>query len=138
MLLVRTFVLICCLAISLLAQARVQDFAENGYAQVELQEFANRAAEYEGRRVAITADVFSVSADARTLNVFDARSKALVGVSLAQLSKSRRQTLINEPVTRVSVYGRVELKNGQAVIKADQVMPLLPSLVGGKGLVAQK
>src|SRR5262245_33308269 len=121
MLLVRTFVLVCCLSVPFFAQGTT---VENGYAQVDLKEFANRSAELEGRRVMITAEIVSVSADARTLNVFDNGSKTLVGVSLAQLSKTQRQTLVGGPVHRVSVFGRVAIKNGRAVIKADQVMPL--------------
>jgi hypothetical protein len=126
------FVLVCCLTVLPFAQSRPNAQAKPGYAQIELKDFATHAAEFEGRRVAITADVFSVGADARTLNVFDAQSKALVGVSLTQLSKSQRQTLIAEPVIRVSVFGRAELKNGRAVIKADQVMPLATNLVAQK------
>ena len=126
MFLVRTFALICCLAIPFLAQGIK---VENGYAPVDLKEFVNRSAELEGRRVAITAEIVAVSADARTMNVFDNDSKTLVGVSLTQLSKSRRQILVGEPVRRVSVYGRVEVKNGRAVIKADQVMPLATNMV---------
>lgn len=133
MLVVRTFVLVfaltCCLAVPFFAQGRS---VENGYAQVDWKEFANRPAEFEGRRVAITADVVSISADFRALDVFDARSKSLVGVSLTQLPKSQRQTLVSEPVHRVSIYGRVEMKNGRAIIKADQVMPLATNLVAQK------
>ncbi|MEP7341173.1 MAG: hypothetical protein ABI977_25810 [Acidobacteriota bacterium] len=129
MFLVRTFVLICCLAVPFLAQGVK---VESGYAPVDLKEFANHSAELEGRRVAITAEIISVSADARAMNVFDNDSKTLVGVSLTHLSKSQRQTLVGEPVHRVSVYGRVELKNGRAVIKADQVMPLATNMVAQK------
>lgn len=129
MFLVRTFVLLCCLAVPFLAQSHTND---NGYAQIDLKEFVNHPAELEGRRVAITAEVVAVNVNSRTLNVFDARSKALVGVSLTQLSKSQRQALIAEPVIRVSVYGRVEMKNGRAVIKADQVMALATNLVARK------
>lgn len=125
MLLVRTFVLafvlVCCLAGPFFAQGAAVD---NGYAQVDLKEFANHSAELEGRRVMITAEIISVSADGRTLNVFDNGSKTLVGVSLAQLSKTQRQTLVGGPIHRVSVFGRVSMKNGRAIIKADQVMPL--------------
>ena len=129
MFLVRMFVLVCCLAVPFFAHGRD---AENGYAQVDLKAFALNPAEFEGRRVAITAEIISVSADARTLNVFDNDSKTLVGVWLAQLSKTQRQTLVNGPVHRVSVYGRVEVKNGKAIIKADQVMPLATNLVAQK------
>jgi len=128
MFLVRTLVLTCCLAVLALAQ---ESAANNSYAQINLKDVASRSAEFEGRRVAITADVVSVSADLRTLDIFDNSSKTLVGVSLRQLSKSQRQVLINEPVHRVSVFGRVEMKNGRMVIKADQVMPLSVNLVAG-------
>ncbi len=126
MLLVRTLILICCFAVAALAQGRE---ANNGYAQIELKEVASRSAELEGRRVTVTADVISVGADLRTLDVFDNGSKTLVSVSLTQLSKSQRQTLVNNPVHRVSVFGRVEMKNGRTMIKADQVMPLATNLV---------
>lgn len=126
MLLVRTLILVCCFAVVALAQGRE---ADNGYAQIELKEVASRSAELEGRRVAIVADVVSVGADLRTMDIFDSRSKTLASVSLAQLSKSQRQTLISEPVHKVSVFGRVEMKNGRTVIKADQVMPLATNLV---------
>ena len=125
-------VLICCLAVPFSAQGKPEDVTDNAYAQIDLKEVASRSAELEGRRVAITAEIVSVSADARTLNVFDNDSKTLVGVSLAQLSKTQRQTLVNGPVHRVSVYGRVEVKNGKAIIKADQVMPLATNLVAQK------
>lgn len=126
MLLVRTLILACCFAVIALAQGLT---ANNGYAQIDLKEVASRSAELEGRRVAIIADVVSVGADQRTLDIFDSRSKTLASVSLTQLSKSQRQTLIGEPVYKVSVFGRVELKNGRMVIKADQVMPLANNLV---------
>ncbi|MGE0886969.1 MAG: hypothetical protein AB7P14_25895 [Blastocatellales bacterium] len=126
MLLVRTLILACCFAVIALAQGHT---ANNGYAQIDLKEVASRSAELEGRRVAIIADVVSVGADQRTLDIFDSRSKTLASVSLTQLSKSQRQTLISEPVYKVSVFGRVEMKNGRLVIKADQVMPLANNLV---------
>jgi len=136
MFLVRTFVLICCLAVPLFAHGAAQPDpvknAETSYAQIDLKEFAAHPAEFEGRRIAVTADIVSVGADLRTVNIFDNESKALVGVSLGQLSKAQRQSLANEPVHRVSVYGRVEVKNGRAIIKADQVMPLATNLMAQK------
>lgn len=134
MFLVRTLILICCLAVVALAQGRTTTHSDssstdNSYAQIELKEIANHAAEFEGRRVAITAEIVSFNADQRTLVVFDNTSKTLASVSLVQLAKSQRQNLIAAPIHRVSVFGRVEVKNGRAVIKADQVMPLATNLV---------
>lgn len=124
MFLARTFLFVCCLALTALAQGK----ADNGYVQVDLK----NASELEGRRVAVTADIVSVSADFRSMKVFDSVSKTYVSVSLEQLSKSQRQSLMNEPVHRVSVFGRVEVKNNHTVIKADQIMPMATNLIASK------
>lgn len=130
MFLVRTLILVCCLAVATLAQSQTE---KSSYAEVDLKEVASRSAEFEGRKVAVTAEIVSVNADQRTLTVFDNTSKTLATVSLTQLTKSQRQTLITDPIHRVSVYGRVEVKNGRALIKADQVMPLAATnLVAGQ------
>ena len=123
------FLLVSVLAVLGFGQTRAVVNSENSYAQVDMKDFASRPAECQGRRVTVTAEVVSVSADYRELNVFDSRSKALIGVSLTQLSKAQRHALIAEPVHHVAVYGRVEMKNGQVVIKADMVMPVSASLV---------
>ena len=128
MVIVRTFVLVCCLAALALGQG---SRAEKDYAQLNWQDFVSHPADYEGRRVMITAEVVAVSADYRALDVFDARSKAMIGVSLRRLPKAQRRALIVEPVRQVAVYGRVEIKRGHAVIKADKVTPVA-------SLVAQK
>ncbi|MEK7832885.1 MAG: hypothetical protein AAB401_17475 [Acidobacteriota bacterium] len=133
MFLVRTLILVCCLAVAALAQSQTPgNHADNSYAEIDLKEIANHAAEFEGRRVVITAEIVSVNADQRTLTVFDNTSKTLAGISLTQLSKSQRHRLITDPIHRVSVYGRVEVKNGRATIKADQVMPLATNLVASR------
>lgn len=129
MVIVRTFVLVCCLAALALGQGSV---AGKDYAQLNWQDFVSHPADYEGRRVLITAEVVAVSADYKALDVFDARSKAMIGISLTRLPKAQRRALIVEPVRQVAVYGRVEIKRGHAVIKADRVTPL------AAGLVAQK
>lgn len=129
MFLVRTLLFVCCLSLTALAQGKA---ADNGYVPVELKNIAGRTSELEGRRVTVTAEIVSVSADFRSMNVFDNASKTFVSVSLEQLSKSQRQSLLTQPVLRVSVFGRVELKNSRAVIKADQVMPLATNLIASK------
>lgn len=129
MFLVRSFLFACCLSLTALAQGKA---ADTGYAPVELKNVVGHSSEFEGRRVAVTAEIVSVSADFRSMNLFDNASKSVVSVSLEQLSKSQRQSLVNEPVLRVSVFGRVEVKNNRAVIKADQVMPLATDLVAQK------
>lgn len=126
MAIVRRFVLVCGLAALALGQGSA---AEKNYAQLNWQDLVTHPAEYEGRRVLITAEVVAVSADYKALDVFDMRSKATIGVSLTQLPKAQRRALIVEPVRQVAVYGRIEIKRGQAVIKADKVTPVAASLV---------
>ena len=126
---VRSFLLICFLTVIVVGQGREAD-KEN--TQIDLMNFVNRPADYLGRRVAFTADVVSVSADYRAIDVFDSKSKALIGVSLSQLSRQMRQTLVNEPVRRVSVYGRIEMKRGRPVIKAEKITPLEFPMVATK------
>ncbi len=122
----RVFLLVCLLSFSGFGQAVSE---KNDYPQIDLKDFTSRPADYQGRAVAITADVISVSADYRSLDVFDSKSKALIGISLTQLSRSKRQALVNEPVHRVSIYGHVGMINGRAVIKADRVLPISSTLV---------
>ncbi|MBS1787071.1 MAG: hypothetical protein JST85_05080 [Acidobacteria bacterium] len=130
---IRTLLLVCCLAALSLAQGRAADNnSDNSYAPTELKEISNHAVEFEGRRVAVTAEIISVSADRKGLVVFDNNTKTLANVSLVQLAKSQRHSLIADPVHRVSVFGRVEIKNGRAVIKAEQVMPLSTNLVASE------
>lgn len=123
------FLMVCVLAVVALGQGQP---VNHNYEQVDLKDFVNRPADYVGRRVAITAEVVSVSADYRAIDVFDSKSKALIAVSLTQLPRQLRQTLVTEPVHRVSVYGRIEVKRGRAVIKADKVTPLEMTLVKAK------
>ncbi len=133
MYIVRTLILVSCLAVVGFAQGRATSSnIDTNYAQTDLKEISSRAGEMEGHKVAITADIISISADRRSLVVFDNNTKTLADVSLAQLGKSQRHALITDPIHRVSVFGRVEIKNGRALIKADQVMPLTTNLVASE------
>ncbi|MGH9843826.1 MAG: hypothetical protein ACREEM_34250 [Blastocatellia bacterium] len=120
---VRAFLVVCVLSSMALGQSHV---AKNDYARIELKDFAMRPADHQGRRVLVTADVVSISADFHSLNVFDTGSKSLVLVSIAQLSQSQRRMLINGPVTRVTVWGKIEMRKGRAMIKADRVSAVVP------------
>ncbi len=133
MYIVRTLILVACVAVVGLAQGRAAGSnTDNNYAQTDLKEISSHTAELEGHKVAITADIISIGADRRSLVVFDNSTKTLASVSLAQLGKSQRHALITDPIHRVSVFGRVEIKNGRALIKADQVMPLTTNLVASE------
>jgi len=92
----------------------------HSYEVLETRDFRQPEA-YQGRLVEVTAEVISVSVDTTTLRLYDAQSKALIGVSLAKLTTEERQVLILNPVHRLSVYGRANIKNGRLMIEADRV-----------------
>ncbi|MBL8172444.1 MAG: hypothetical protein JNJ50_30235 [Acidobacteria bacterium] len=126
---VRSFFLLCCLTILGLGQTPSVAAGADDYTPVEWKEFAAHAADFNGRRVVLTAEVVSVSADYKALDIFDARSKTLVHVSLEQLPKTQRHSLITAPIMHVSVFGLVETAQGQTTIKADKVTPVAATLI---------
>ena len=92
------------------------------YQPIDTTDFANRAATYQGQLVAVTGQVCAVNADGRSVQLFDANSKALIDVSLSHLQRSQRRALILGGVRRVSVYGRAEVQNGKLSIDAHKVV----------------
>jgi hypothetical protein len=90
------------------------------YEVLEARDFRQPEA-YQGRLVEVTAEVVSISVDSKTLRLYDAQSKALIGVSLSKLTAAERRAVILNPVHRLSVFGRAEVKNGRLMIEADKV-----------------
>jgi hypothetical protein len=129
MIVFRTFLLVCALSGIVMGQTGT---VKNNYRQIDLKELIKHPADYQGHLVTITADIISVNADYKSVDVFDSQSKALIGVSTTQLSRTQRQSLVTAPVHRVSISGRIRVKNGRAMIKAEKVTPL------GVGLVAKQ
>jgi hypothetical protein len=126
---VRTFLLVSLLCSLVVGQSR---FVANEYARIELNAIAAHPADYQGRRVQVTADVVSIGADFQSLKVFDAENKSLVLISLAQLPKSQRRMLINGPVTRITVWGMSDVRNGRVTIRADKVSAITPDTLAGQ------
>jgi hypothetical protein len=98
------------------------------YIQLDAAELLQRAGELEGRRVTLTAEIVSLNARRQTIDLYDEASHKMLAVSIAQLSRSQRKVLMNEPVNRVTVYGRVERRNGQLLLEAEQLMPVVITL----------
>ena len=98
--------------------------ASTVYEPIDTTNFGNRADTYEGRLIAVTAEVCAVNADGRSIQLFDPQSKALIDVTLTQLKRVERRALMLNPVRRVSVYGRAEMRNGRLIIDAHQVVAL--------------
>ena len=105
---------------------------DQNYYQLDVAELLQRATELEGRRVTLTAEVVSLNARRQTIDLFDEASHKLIAVSIAQLPRGQRKALHNEPVNRVTVYGRIvrnnERGNGQLLLEAEQLMPVVITL----------
>jgi hypothetical protein len=105
--------------------------AEGRYQRVDPADFIDNPEAYQGQLVEVTAEVVSVNADAKALRLFDAQSKALIGVSLTQLEKAQRRALLLNPVHRLSVLGQVVMSEGKAVIDAHQVVTFSDEMITG-------
>jgi len=128
---VRSLVLVCGLAVLAFGQSvaggaphAAQPKSQVNYVQVPAATLVKRPADFRGQRVTLTAEVISINAQRRALDLYDAQSRATIGVSIAELPKTQRRQLVAEPVRYVAVYGLVELQNGRPVLKAEQVMPV--------------
>ena len=97
-------------------------FANARYERIDTTDFANRADTFQGRLVSVTAEVYAINADGKSIRLFDTESKALIDVTLTQLSKAERRALILNPVRRVSVYGRATVNNGKLIIEAHRAV----------------
>jgi len=95
--------------------------AQGSYKFLDIAEIIDNPEFYQGRLVEVRAEVVSVNADGKTVRLFDAQKEALIGVSLRQLDIQLRNALLREPVHRLSVYGRVGMSDGRAVIDAHRV-----------------
>jgi hypothetical protein len=98
------------------------------YYQTDVAELLQRATELEGRRVTLTAEVISLNARRQTIELFDEAARKFIAVSIANLSRSQRKVLLNEPVNRVTVFGKIERRHGQLLLEAEQLMPVVITL----------
>ncbi|NOT63876.1 MAG: hypothetical protein HOP19_26985 [Acidobacteria bacterium] len=132
---------VCLFVLALSAHAQTGATAQNPttpeslsstYYQTDVAELLQRATALEGRRVTLTAEVVSLNARRQTIELFDEASHKFIVVSIANLSRSQRKVLLNEPVNRVTVYGKVVRNNpwgnGQMLLEAEQLMPVVITL----------
>jgi hypothetical protein len=96
--------------------------ASDEYEPIDTTNFANRVDTYQGRLVAVSGSVVAVNANRKSIQIFDTNTKALLEVSLLKLTKAQRNALILNPVRRVSVYGKTEVRNGKLSIDAHKVV----------------
>jgi hypothetical protein len=97
------------------------------YAKVELSDVAGKDAAGDkaprsGRLISVMAEVLAYDARLAKLELFDARSRSVVSVSLAQVGRAERRALAARPATDVTVYGQVAVReDGQPVIVAHKL-----------------
>ena len=97
---------------------------ETVYPEITLSEVNRDPNGFVGRRVALTGEIVSVSANYESIHLFDGPSRAMISVSLDNLKKARRRALVLTPVRRLSVYGRLSLDRGHVVLMADRIEPV--------------
>lgn len=98
--------------------------AHGRYERIDTTDFSNHPGDYHGRLVEVTADVIAISADAKSLQLFDSRSRMMITVTLTQLQKSQRIALMNRPVRHLLVYGQALVIDGRLNIDAHRVQAL--------------
>jgi len=89
--------------------------------RVNLAEFASHPEALAGRLIEVNARVIAISADGKSLELFDSPSRTRIAVRLAQLPKTERLALMQSDVRRVSVSGRASVIAGRLTIDADSV-----------------
>ena len=89
--------------------------------QVDLVKFASHPEALAGRLIEVNARVIAISADGKSLELFDSQSRTRIAVRLTQLPKTERLALMQSDVRRVRVSGRASVVSGRLTIDADSV-----------------
>jgi hypothetical protein len=94
------------------------------FAGLAVSVYANQPDDSDGRIVEVRAQVVAISADSKSLVLFDSPSKKMIDVRLNNLKKTDRNALIRGDVRRVLVTGRASLVDGRMVIDAQRIEAL--------------
>jgi len=98
--------------------------AHGRYEPIKTADFAAHPEMYDGRLVEVRADLIAISADRKSLELFDSQSRIMITVKLTQLTKSQRSALIHSPARRLLVYGQATVVGRRLVIDAHKVEAL--------------
>ena len=98
--------------------------AQGTYEAIDTKDFVTHPEIYEGRMVAVRADVIAIGADSKSLQLFDEGSLLMIGVKLTKLTKAQRIALMRNPVRHLLVYGQATVNEGRLVIDAHEVEDL--------------
>ena len=85
---------------------------------------ANQLDDSKEQFVEVRAQVVAISADSKSMVLFDSPSKKMIDVRLDHLKKHERKALIHGGVRRVIVSGRASLVDGRMVIDAQRIEAL--------------
>ncbi len=99
--------------------------AHASYEAIDNAELVARPEAYEGRLVEVRAEVIAIGADSKSLQLFDKKSKMMIGVKLTQLSKAQRSALMRNPERHLVVYGQATVSGRRLVIEAHKVVSSL-------------
>lgn len=91
---------------------------------VSFSDFRTKPDVFGGRLVEVNARVIAISADSKSMELFDSESKAFVRVRLNNMTATERKNLIKGDVRYVSVVGRAIMLNGRVIIDAQKVVPI--------------
>ena len=91
------------------------------YERIDTTDFIKQPSTYHGRLVEVTADVIAISADGKSLQLFDTRSSMMINVTLKQLQKSQRSALMHSPARHLLVYGQAMVIGDRLSIDAHRV-----------------
>jgi len=92
--------------------------------RLKIADFVSDPESFAGRTVEVKARVVAISADGKSLELFDSPSHTRISVQLAQLPKTERKALICSDVREVLVRGRVSMVAGRLTVHAESVRPL--------------
>lgn len=95
--------------------------AYSRYEPINTADFSAHPETYEGRLVTMRANIIAISADAKSLELFDAESRMIITVKLGGLKKSQRTALMHSPSRQILVYGETTVIGGRLVIDAHKV-----------------
>jgi len=95
--------------------------ADVRYDKINIGDFCNNPAAFDGRSVEVSGRVIAINAQSKSMELFDSQSKTVVVVRLSQLPKSERVALINNDVRRVGVSGRARMVGARLVIDAEKI-----------------
>jgi hypothetical protein len=91
---------------------------------IDIADFASHPEAFEGQVIEVKAKVVAISADSKSLEVFDSESNTLIGVRLTGLRKSERTALMLSDVRRIVVSGRATVIGGRLTIDAQRITVL--------------